>query len=188
MDKFFQKKCKLVLTSNFDKPRTLFTDAGWSSSVARRAHNPKARGSNPLPATKKSRTYRLVACESFFRFLPYFYPHTIFAVFSSPFWTASNLLIAGARHWHPSLFAPCIASASTRPSLRKNKPNGPIKRPVIPGMPWVLPGSPGVRGAKLSGFFRGAWKKLRGKMEKSPALHLFGASFFEIVTPNGAAA
>jgi hypothetical protein len=26
--------------------------AGWSSPVARRAHNPKARGSNPLPATK----------------------------------------------------------------------------------------------------------------------------------------
>ena len=27
--------------------------AGWSSSVARWAHNPKGRGSNPLPATKK---------------------------------------------------------------------------------------------------------------------------------------
>ena len=26
--------------------------AGWSSSVARRAHNPKAVGSNPAPATK----------------------------------------------------------------------------------------------------------------------------------------
>ena len=25
--------------------------AGWSSSVARWAHNPKVRGSNPLPAT-----------------------------------------------------------------------------------------------------------------------------------------
>ena len=28
-------------------------DAGWSSLVARRAHNPKVRGSNPLPATTK---------------------------------------------------------------------------------------------------------------------------------------
>ncbi len=28
-----------------------FTDAGWSSLVARRAHNPKAVGSNPTPAT-----------------------------------------------------------------------------------------------------------------------------------------
>ena len=27
------------------------TDAGWSSSVARRAHNPEAAGSNPVPAT-----------------------------------------------------------------------------------------------------------------------------------------
>ena len=25
--------------------------AGWSSSVARRAHNPEATGSNPVPAT-----------------------------------------------------------------------------------------------------------------------------------------
>ncbi len=28
-----------------------FTDAGWSSLVARRAHNPKVVGSNPAPAT-----------------------------------------------------------------------------------------------------------------------------------------
>ena len=27
-------------------------DAGWSSQVARRAHNPKVAGSNPVPATK----------------------------------------------------------------------------------------------------------------------------------------
>ena len=27
--------------------------AGWSSLVARRAHNPKVVGSNPAPATKK---------------------------------------------------------------------------------------------------------------------------------------
>ena len=28
-----------------------FVDAGWSSLVARRAHNPKVVGSNPSPAT-----------------------------------------------------------------------------------------------------------------------------------------
>ena len=28
-------------------------DAGWSSSVARRAHNPKVAGSNPAPATNE---------------------------------------------------------------------------------------------------------------------------------------
>ena len=32
--------------------------AGWSSQVARRAHNPKVVGSNPAPATiMKSRGY-----------------------------------------------------------------------------------------------------------------------------------
>ncbi len=31
--------------------------AGWSSLVARRAHNPKVRGSNPLPASKKEDTF-----------------------------------------------------------------------------------------------------------------------------------
>ena len=30
----------------------IFIIAGWSSSVARRAHNPKVAGSNPAPATK----------------------------------------------------------------------------------------------------------------------------------------
>ena len=32
--------------------RLVFTDAGWSSSVARWAHNPEVAGSNPAPATK----------------------------------------------------------------------------------------------------------------------------------------
>jgi hypothetical protein len=31
--------------------RVVFTDAGWSSSVARWAHNPEVAGSNPVPAT-----------------------------------------------------------------------------------------------------------------------------------------
>ena len=31
----------------------VFTGAGWSSSVARWAHNPEVTGSNPVPATKK---------------------------------------------------------------------------------------------------------------------------------------
>ena len=45
--------------------------AGWSSTVARRAHNPKVRGSNPLPATKHirrplegRRNARVVICLS----------------------------------------------------------------------------------------------------------------------------
>ena len=31
--------------------------AGWSSLVARRAHNPEVGGSNPSPATKKVRQF-----------------------------------------------------------------------------------------------------------------------------------
>jgi hypothetical protein len=34
--------------------RILSRDAGWSSQVARRAHNPEVAGSNPAPAIKKS--------------------------------------------------------------------------------------------------------------------------------------
>ena len=34
--------------------RVGFTDAGWSSSVARRAHNPEVAGSNPAPATTQN--------------------------------------------------------------------------------------------------------------------------------------
>ena len=34
------------------------SDAGWSSLVARRAHNPKVVGSNPAPATNLLSIYR----------------------------------------------------------------------------------------------------------------------------------
>src|SRR5262249_6089734 len=33
-------------------------DAGWSSQVARRAHNPEVAGSNPAPATRNGRLKR----------------------------------------------------------------------------------------------------------------------------------
>jgi hypothetical protein len=39
-------------------------DAGWSSLVARRAHNPKVVGSNPAPATKSIRRPRQVGRRS----------------------------------------------------------------------------------------------------------------------------
>jgi methylase of polypeptide subunit release factors len=35
-----------------DADTIAFSDAGWSSLAARRAHNPKVTGSNPVPATK----------------------------------------------------------------------------------------------------------------------------------------
>ena len=48
--------------------------AGWSSSVARRAHNPKVVGSNPAPATKKIKPLEEILLKAFFFFLPYSYP------------------------------------------------------------------------------------------------------------------
>ncbi len=36
-------------------PKIAVTDAGWSSSVARWAHNPEVVGSNPAPATRYER-------------------------------------------------------------------------------------------------------------------------------------
>ncbi len=43
-------------------PQMVNTDAGWSSLVARRAHNPKVVGSNPAPATNfSSREYATLA-------------------------------------------------------------------------------------------------------------------------------
>ncbi len=38
-------------------------DAGWSSLVARRAHNPKVVGSNPAPATTLQLNVDLMLCS-----------------------------------------------------------------------------------------------------------------------------
>ena len=40
---------------------SVFVDAGWSSPVARWAHNPKVAGSNPAPATMKARMLEIGA-------------------------------------------------------------------------------------------------------------------------------
>ena len=36
------------------------SDAGWSSLAARRAHNPKVTGSNPVPATNKFQVFEIM--------------------------------------------------------------------------------------------------------------------------------
>ena len=41
-------------------------DAGWSSLEARRAHNPKVTGSNPVPATKSIVTEPVESAAVFF--------------------------------------------------------------------------------------------------------------------------
>ena len=45
------RECAKRLPSGYTRP----SDAGWSSLVARRAHNPEVAGSNPAPATEKPR-------------------------------------------------------------------------------------------------------------------------------------
>ena len=45
----------LVLTLRHVSLNICQSIAGWSSQVARRAHNPKVTGSNPVPATKNNR-------------------------------------------------------------------------------------------------------------------------------------
>ena len=45
----------LLLTRSFTRSILQFVAAGWSSQVARRAHNPKVLGSNPSPAIKTIR-------------------------------------------------------------------------------------------------------------------------------------
>ncbi len=47
--------------------RCAASDAGWSSLVARRAHNPKVVGSNPAPATRILKALKLFLAWGFFR-------------------------------------------------------------------------------------------------------------------------
>ncbi len=42
----------------------LSTDAGWSSSVARWAHNPEVAGSNPAPATENVQVRALIIIKA----------------------------------------------------------------------------------------------------------------------------
>ena len=44
------EQTQVSVTEQHEKSCTV-SDAGWSSLVARRAHNPKVVGSNPAPAT-----------------------------------------------------------------------------------------------------------------------------------------
>jgi hypothetical protein len=44
---------KITIACEIGKAGRGNVNAGWSSLVARRAHNPEVTGSNPVPATKK---------------------------------------------------------------------------------------------------------------------------------------
>ena len=49
---FFKALDKTIILEYNNIVLETWNIAGWSSSVARRAHNPKVVGSNPAPATK----------------------------------------------------------------------------------------------------------------------------------------
>ena len=49
----FEKKGVMPLTEGVVPYYITSAGAGWSSPVARRAHNPEVAGSNPVPATKQ---------------------------------------------------------------------------------------------------------------------------------------
>ena len=59
--------------------------AGWSSSVARRAHNPKVVGSNPAPATNKNSVFK-----------PFLGRHWVFS-FAQKWGSARYLLAIGSK-------------------------------------------------------------------------------------------
>ena len=62
--------------------------AGWSSLVARRAHNPKAVGSNPTPATNEKEPN-----GSFFISAVFYSFYTIHLIFSSHLISGIPILI-----------------------------------------------------------------------------------------------
>ena len=61
-------QCDIIFKYRLRKP-VIGHIAGWSSSVARRAHNPKVVGSNPAPATTQIRRLRQLKRRYFLCFL-----------------------------------------------------------------------------------------------------------------------
>ena len=62
------RACYLGLCSTLGhkNARIKGSDAGWSSLAARRAHNPKVIGSNPIPATKHLKGLIALCVKPFF--------------------------------------------------------------------------------------------------------------------------
>lgn len=77
------------------------TDAGWSSSVARWAHNPEVVGSNPAPATNTKRS----SLEGLFAFY-FFYSEEVVKQLSSKLKLFKRVLGEAQRGWSGSLASP----------------------------------------------------------------------------------
>ena len=57
---------RVYSTLGLKNARILGSGAGWSSLAARRAHNPKVIGSNPIPATKYCKSLKHFCLKLFF--------------------------------------------------------------------------------------------------------------------------
>jgi hypothetical protein len=73
-DEEFLQRHKIIVDNNFINCILANLNAGWSSLVARRAHNPKVVGSNPSPATKHIKDLGDFLLSPFLVLLPYCYP------------------------------------------------------------------------------------------------------------------
>src|SRR5580658_2226875 len=107
--------------------RTIY-DAGWSSLVARRAHNPEVVGSNPTPATNLIYEGRAQA-PGLFCFATYV-TRIRQGLFRVRFVVRVGTQIL---HWHPRrrcivLARPTIVWVSLQPMLR-GAPRAHLKRP-----------------------------------------------------------
>ena len=135
------------------------TDAGWSSSVARWAHNPEVAGSNPVPATRST---------------------------SGPSAHAGGPFVCVLTHKQsPGLYT-CIHSGALRICLFRpaGRPPGDravigfaINRGIVRHIPWSCP----VWTAPLSGYFQCAIMNLAHAGEQtlpSPTIARWRRSFF----------
>ncbi len=96
-------------------------NAGWSSSVARWAHNPEVAGSNPVPATDEE------APEQLFRGL------------------FVSLVCRRIRRCRSRARYPSTAAVSSRWRRRRPRTARPLPGTLLPYAPWLLPVSPGGR-------------------------------------------
>ena len=121
--------------------------AGWSSSVARRAHNPKVVGSNPAPATRKIKGFRF-SSEAFFRkrdlFPPLFLsPILIACQDSAPLPGCAEIPVRSLREACALRRCPAFfADGALRQALLPQEDTGPDDRTVssrttaLTKMPW----------------------------------------------------
>ena len=76
-------------------------DAGWSSLVARQAHNLKVVGSNPTPATKITNKFNMLWVDLIFKFTCFTLAHYLHKLHVSVVWcdmTEKHTILGGKVH------------------------------------------------------------------------------------------